>query len=199
MKLFIFLLLLLEALPLATTAPPVFPPQNQQAVAISPPLTPPSSVNSFDSSSDLGSGSGSDRGPNKFSLSNALKKIRPSSSSSSSSSSQFRCHRYPQNSILAELAAYVTDLLRSYREKVAGGKGDHERPLFETCYAGYEGSDVSPSIYFGNMKAKQMGVVEKLFNSQLKMKFPEVRIVKTSNAIAVVMEDGRKIKRRNTV
>lgn len=195
MKLFIFLLLLLEALPLATTARPVFPPQNQQAVAISPPLTPPSSVNSFDSSSDLesGSGSGSDRGPNKFSLSNALKKIRPSSSS------EFRCHRYPQNSILAELAAYVTDLLRSYREKVAGGKGDHERPLFETCYAGYESSDVSPSIYFGNMKAKQMGVVEKLFNSQLKMKFPEVRIVKTSNAIAVVMEDGQKIKRRNTV
>ena len=194
MRLFIFLLLVLEALPLATSARPLFPPRNQQALAYSPPVTPPSSVNSFDSSSDLesGSGYGSERGSTKFSLANALRKMKPSSS-------EFRCHRYPQDSILRELSAYVTDLLRSYRETLFRGKGDQGRPLFETCYAGYESSDVSPSIYFGNMKAKQMGVVEKLFKNQLLMKFPDVRIVKGSNAIAVVMEDQQKIKRRNTV
>lgn len=192
MKLFLLLLLILEALALAAPARPHVRPQNQQALAISPPSTPPSSVNSFDSSSDLESGSGSDRGSKKFSLFNALKKIKPSGS-------EFRCHRYPQNSILGELSAYVTDLLRSYRETVFGGKGDQGRPLFETCYAGYESWDVSPSIYFGNMKAKQMGVVEKLFKNQLPMKFPNVEILRTSNAIAVVMKDGQKIKRRNTV
>ena len=58
---------------------------------------------------------------------------------------------------------------------------------------------MSPSIYFGNMKAKQMGVVEKLFRNQLLMKFPDVRIVKTSNAIAVVAQDRQMIRRRNTV
>ena len=58
---------------------------------------------------------------------------------------------------------------------------------------------MSPSIFFGNMKAKQMGVVEKLFRNQLLMKFPDVKIVKTSNAIAVVVQDRQMIKRRNTV
>lgn len=189
MKLFMFLLFVLEAIPLATSARPVFPARNQQAIAISP----PSSVNSFDSSSDLESGSGSERGSKKFSsFTNAIKRIKPSSS-------EFRCHRYPQNSILGELSAYVTELLRSYRETVFGGNGDQERPLFETCYAGYESSDVSPSIYFGNMKAKQMSVVEKLFKNQLQMRFPDVEIVKTSNVIAVVLRDRQKIKRRNTV
>ena len=189
MKFFIFLLLVLEAFPLASSARPA---RNQQAIAISPPLTPSSSVNSFDSSSDLESGSGSVRSSKKFSLSNVFKKINPSSS-------EFRCHQYPKNSILGELSAVVTDLLRSYREMIFGSKGDQERPLFETCFAGYESSDVSPSIYLGNMKAKQIGVVEKLFKSQLLMKFPGVKIVKTSNAIAVVMEDSQTIKRRNTV
>ena len=191
MKLFVFLLFVLEALPLATSARPLFPPQNQQALAISPPVTPPSSVNSFDSSSDLESrsGYGSESGPKKSFLSNALSKIKPS---------EFRCHRYPQDSILGELSAYVTDLLRSYRETIFGGKGDPGRPLFETCFAGYESSEVSPSIYFGNIKAKQIGVMEKLFNNQLKMKFPDVRIVKGSNAIVVVMEEQQKIRRRNT-
>ncbi|CAF9912982.1 MAG: hypothetical protein ALECFALPRED_008448 [Alectoria fallacina] len=190
MNLFV-LLFVLQALSLATSARPLFPLQNQQAIAISPPLTPPSSVNSFDSSSDLESGSGSERGSKKFSFSNPLKKIKPSSSG-------FRCHRYPQNSILGELSAYVTDLLRSYRDTVFRGKGHQERPRFETCYAGFDSSDVSPSIYFGNMKAKEIGVVEKLFKNQLLMKFPAVRIVKTSNAIAVVVEGREKIKRRST-
>ena len=191
MKLFVFLLLVLEALPLATSARPLFPTQNKKAIAISPRVTPPSSVKSFGSSSDLesSSGSGSECGSKKSSL---LKIFKPSSS-------EFCCYRYPRNSILGELSAYVTDLLRSYIETVSGGKGGQERPLFETCYAGYESSDVSPSIYFGYMKAKQRGVVEKLFKNQLLSKFPDVRIVKAPNAIAFVMEDQQKIKRRSTV
>ena len=190
MKLFL-LLLILEALALAAPARPHVRPQNQQALEISPPSTPPSSVNTFDSSSDLESSPGSDRGSKKFFL-DALKKFKPSAS-------EFRCHRSPLNSILGELSAYVTDLLRSNRETVFGGKGDQGRLFFETCYAGYESWDVSPSIYFGNMKAKQIGVVETLFKNKLPMKFPNVEILRTSNAIAVVMKDGQKIKRRNTV
>ena len=58
---------------------------------------------------------------------------------------------------------------------------------------------MSPSIYFANMKAKQMGVVEKLFKNQLLMRFPDVKIVKTSNAIAVVVQERQMIKRRNTI
>ena len=194
MKLFLFLLLALEALPLATSARPLFRQRNQQALAFTEPPTPPSSVNSFDSSSDLdsSSGSSSDRNSKKFSLPNPFNKIKPPSS-------EFRCHRYPENSILDELSAYVTRLLCSYRDKVFDGKGDQGCPLFETCYAGYQSSDVSPSIYFGNMKAKQMGRVEQLFKNTLLMEFPDVRIVKAPNAIAVVMEDRQKIKRRNTV
>lgn len=192
MKLLIFLLLALEALPLPTSALPLPPARNQQAIAIPPPRTPPSPVTSFSSTSDLDSRPPSDRSAPKFSLATALRKIRPSSP-------EFRCRRYPQNSILAELSAYVTDLLRRYRETVFGAPGDRERLVFETCYAGYESSDVSPSIYFGNMKAKQVEYVERLLRNQLPVKFPGVEIRKTSNAIAVVMKDKQKVKRRDTV
>ena len=71
--------------------------------------------------------------------------------------------------------------------------------MFETCYAGYESSDVSPSIYFGNMKAKQVEYVERLLRNQLPVKFPGVEIRKTSSAIAVVMKDELTVKRRDTV
>ena len=49
------------------------------------------------------------------------------------------------------------------------------------------------------MEATQKRLVEKLLNNQLKMRFPDVKIVKTSNAIAVVMGERREIRRRNTV
>lgn len=80
-----------------------------------------------------------------------------------------------------------------------GKKGGQDGLLFEQCYAGYDSGDVSPSIYWGNMKATQKELVEKLLNSQLKIKFPDVKIVKTSNAIAVVMGRLRENRRRNTV
>ena len=97
------------------------------------------------------------------------------------------------------MTAYITDLMRSYREAVFGGKHEKDRMLFETCYAGYENSDVSPSIYFRELKPKQINAVEKLLKNQFLSKFPNVRIVKTSNALAIVVEDGPKLARRHTV
>ncbi|KAM0796224.1 hypothetical protein BDR22DRAFT_529612 [Usnea florida] len=188
MKLLIFLLLVLETFPLATTALPLFT-KSQKTLANSPPRTPPSSVNSFDSTSSLSSGSGSDRDSKKPSF---LSKI------TSSQSSTFRCYRPSDNSVLSELSTYITDLLRSYRESL-WEKGGQDGLSFEQCYAGYESSDVSPSIFLGNMKATQKELVGKLLKNHFKIKFPDVKIVKTSNAIAVVMGKLRGIRRRNTV
>ena len=194
MKLSILLLLVLETLPLATTAHPLFSTKSQKALANSPPRIPPASVNSFDSTSSLSSGSGSDRDSKKPSL---LSKLNPSPSSS------FRCYRPSDNSVLSELSTYITDLLISYRERLLGKKGGQVGLSVVQCYAGYDDGDVSPSIFLGNMKATQKELVEKLLKNdlknQLKIKFPDVKIVKTSNAIAVVMGRLRENRRRNTV
>lgn len=184
MKLFVLLLLMFEAIPLATSA------QNQQALAFSPASTIHSTANSLDSSGDLESGP--ERGSQRFSFLNPFKKTRLPTS-------EFRCHHYPKNSILGDLSNYITDLLRSYRETVFGVKANQERMLFETCYAGYESTNVSPSIYFGHMKPKQMDVVEKLLRNQVLKKFPNVKVVTTSSTIALVLEDGQTIQRRNTI
>ena len=190
MKLFIILLLVLEATPLAITARPVgLLEQQQQALAVSPPSTPPSSRYSWSTSSDLESNS--DRPSRKFSFSNPFKKLKQSS--------DFRCHSYPKSNILSELSSYITDLLRSYRESVFGGKGEQERMLFETCYAGYEASDVSPAIYFKEMKSKQMNTVEKLLRNQVLTKFPNVKVMTTSNSLAIVLEERPRLQRRNTI
>jgi len=197
MKLSLFLLTLLSAVPLAISARPVgLPNQLQQVLGTPPTPTPLSSVSSFSASSDLESNSDHSTKSKKFSfssLSNSLKKLAPKPSS------EFRCHRYPKNSILSELSGYITDLLRSYRESIFGGKGDQERMLFETCYAGYESTDVSPSIYFRELRPKQMSVVEKLLKNHVVARFPGVKIVTTSNALAIVLEERPGIKRRNTV
>ena len=190
MKLLIYLLLVDETVPLATTDLPLFSTNRQKSLANSPPRTPPSSVNSFDSTSSLSSGSGSDRDSKKPSF---LSKLTPSPSSN------FRCYRPSDNSVLSELSIYITDLLRSYRDILFGKKGGQDGLSFKQCYAGYESSDVSPSIYLDNMKATQKELVEKLLNKQLKIKFPDVKIVKTSNAIAVVMGKLQDVRRRNTV
>ena len=87
----------------------------------------------------------------------------------------------------------------SYRESLLWNKGGQVGLSVKQCYAGYESSDVSPSIYLDNMKATQKESVEKLLNNHLKIKFPDVKIVKTSNAIAVVMGKLREVRRRNTV
>ena len=184
MKLFVLVFLVLEALPLAITARPVGLPEQQQALTVSP----PSSVNSFSTSSDLESTF--DRLSRKYSFSNALKKFKQSN---------FRCHSYPKSNILSELSSYITDLLRSYRESVFGGKGEEERMLFETCYAGYEATNVTPAIYFKEMKSKQMGVVEKLLRNQVLTKFPNMKVVTTSNTLAVVLEERQQVQRRNTI
>ena len=189
MKSLIFLVVVLQTITLAITANPVgFPRQQQQNIAISP----PSSVNSFSSSNDLESNSDSDNPSRKSSFLNALKKLK-------SPSSDFRCHSYPDTHILSELSSYITNLVRSYRDKIFEGNEDQERKLFETCYAGYDASDVSPSIYFRGMKEKQMKKVHQLLQNQVPTAFPNVKVVKTSNALAIVWGDRPPLQRRNTV
>ena len=191
MKSLIFLVVVLQAIPLAISANPVgFPGQQQQQnIAISP----PSSVNSFSTSSDVESGSDSDNPSRKFSFFNAFKKLNPSPSS------DFRCYSYPNTHILGDLALYITNLVRMYRDTIFEGNGDQERKLFETCYAGYDATDVSPAIYFRQMKAKQMKAVDQLLRNQVLTVFPNVRVVKTSNALAIVWEDRPVIHRRVTI
>lgn len=194
MKLSVYLLLSLSAIPLAISASPVGAPnQLQEVLGTSPKYTPPSSVNSFSTSSDLESNSDSSAKSKKFlsSLSNSFKKLAPNPAA------EFRCHRYPQTSMLGELSGYITDLLRSYRETKICGKGD--RPCFETCDAGYESTDVSPSIYFRELSSKQISVVEKLLKNHVVAKFPKVKIVTTSNALAILLEERSELMRRNTV
>ena len=190
MKSLIFLVVVLQTISLAITANPVgFPRQQQQNIAISP----PSSVNSFSSSSDLESGSDSDNPSRKSSfLKGAFNRLK-------SPSSNFRCHSYPDTHILSELSSYITNLVRSYRDKIFEGNEDQERKLFETCYAGYDASDVSPSIYFRGMKEKQMKKVHQLLQNQVPTAFPNVKVVKTSNALAIVWADRPPLQRRNTV
>ena len=191
MKSLIFLVVVLQAIPLAISASPIgFPRQQQQQnIAISP----PSSVNSFSTSSDVESGSDSDNPSRKSSFFNAFKKLKPSSSS------DFRCYSYPNTHILSDLSLYITTLVRSYRDHIFEGNGDQERQLFETCYAGYDATDVSPSIYFRQMKAKQMDKVHQLLRNQVLTVFPHVKVVKTSNALAIVWEDRPPLQRRMTV
>ena len=177
MKLLIFLLLALETFPLATTALPLFSTKSQATLANGPPRTPPYTRNSFDSTSALASGSGSDRDSKRhFSLPKLF----------ASKLSDFRCYRPSNTGVLSELSTYVTDLLNSYRESLLGNGGQNGL-RFVQCDAGYESSHVSPSIYWGNMKATQKELVGKLLKYQLMTKFPDVEIVKTPNAIAVVM------------
>ena len=71
--------------------------------------------------------------------------------------------------------------------------------LFETCYAGYEPGDVNPSIYFGKLAKKQAGAVEKLMRNQVVGRFPDVSVVTSKDAIAVVVKEGKGLRRRNTV
>lgn len=191
MKSLILLLVVFQAIPLATSANPVgFPGQQQQQnIAISP----PSSVNSFSSSSDVESASDSDKPSRKFSFFNAWKKLNPSSSS------DFRCYSYPNTHILSDLSLYITTLVRSYRDHIFEGNEDQERQLFETCYAGYDATDVSPSIYFRQMKAKQMDKVDRLLRNQVLTVFPNVKVVKTSNSLAIVWENRPPLQRRITV
>lgn len=189
MKSLIFLVVVLQAFPLALSANPVgFPQRQQQNIAISP----PSSVNSFSTSSDLESGSDSDNPSRKSSFFNAFKKLK-------SPSSDFRCYSYPDTNILSELSSYITNLVRSYRDNIFEGNGDEERKLFETCYAGYDATDVSPSIYFREMKAKQMNKVHQLLRNQVLTVFPNVKVVKTSNSLAIVWNDRPLLQRRVTV
>ena len=72
--------------------------------------------------------------------------------------------------------------------------------LFETCYAGYEAQDVSPSIYFGGLGKQTAGKVERLLRNQVVGRFPNVRVVTWRDGVAVVVEEGGGgVTRRNTI
>ena len=192
MKSLIFFVVVLQAIPLAISANPVgFPRQQQQQQNIA--ISPPSSVNSFSTSSDVESGSDSDNPSRKSSFFNAFKKLNPSSSSG------FRCYSYPTTHILSDLSLYITNLVRMYRDNIFEGNEDQERKLFETCYAGYDATNVSPAIYFRQMKAKQMKRVHQLLQNQVPTVFPNVRVMKTSNALAIVWEERPMLHRRVTI
>lgn len=203
MKLLTIFLLLLTAIPLATTAAPLpgspglqIQPQQQQR-----PLAPPP-TDSFSTSSDTESTSSESSRSSKFSLKNILKPAKTFSSTTFSSTKEFKCHSFPTTSILPDVSSYLTNLLRGYREIIysggSGNKGDGN--LFKTCYAGYTADDVDPAIYFGNLAKKQVVVVEKLLRNQVMGKWEGARIVKSGDTIALVMGNGTKgLKRRNTV
>jgi len=181
MKLLTLVLPFLAALPLVISARPASPPQ-QQALGLSP-------ANTFSSDSDS-----STKSSKLSSLKSAFSRPK------SPSSGPFKCHRYPPTSIstLSDISDYITTLLRSYRETIFGGE-NHERMLFETCYAGYDAGDVSPSIFFGKLQKKQAGAVEKLLRNQVVGRFPDVSLVTTKDAIAVVVKEKGILRRRNTV
>ena len=188
MRFFMLFLLVLEAIPLAITVPPVGLPEQQQQPL---PISPPSSVNSFTTLSDVESSSDPGRTFGKLGVLNAFKKLK--------ASSEFRCHSYPETNILSELSSVITTLVRSYRDTIFDVNEDQQRKLFETCYAGYDANEVSPTIYFRGMKSKQINKVQQLLRNQVLTVFPNVKIVKTTNSFAVVVEERAELKRRNTI
>ncbi|KAL9017512.1 MAG: hypothetical protein Q9185_005178 [Variospora sp. 1 TL-2023] len=112
---------------------------------------------------------------------------------------EFRCHTYPEDDILGELAAYITTFLKSYSDEIFSHKGDPDRIPFHTCFAGYAPDHVSPAIYFSSMNKRQLERVKKLLSSQVTRRFPHVRVVTTGNAIALVQQEAGQIKRRATI
>ncbi|KAL8715186.1 MAG: hypothetical protein Q9220_001144 [cf. Caloplaca sp. 1 TL-2023] len=111
----------------------------------------------------------------------------------------FRCHSSAPDSTLLELAQYVTNLLKAYRDELFSRKTDAGQIPFETCLAGYKADEVSPSIHFTSMTKQQLRTVSKLLQNQVVNKFPAVRVVSTSQGLALVQGEVGKIKRRATM
>ncbi|KAL8947281.1 MAG: hypothetical protein Q9222_006418 [Ikaeria aurantiellina] len=182
MKFITLVIALLQAVSLVASAYPIR--EQQHPVLHS---STPSSANSFDTSAS--SDSSSSRDSKKSFLDHfKLKKT-----------GTFRCHSSAPDSTLFELAQYVTNLLKAYRDELFSRKTDAGRIPFETCLAGYKADEVSPSIHFTSMNKQQLRTVSKLFQNQVVNKFPTVRIVSTSQGLALVQDQGGKIKRRATI
>ena len=188
---------LLCALPLAIAANPIVQQGAQQALARPNSLSP---ANSFASASDVESASSKSSKSSKFSLSNIL---RPAKTFSASGAvGEYKCQSYPQATLLAELAAYVTNLLKNSRDEILfDGNKANSGSIFETCYAGYAADDVSPAIYFGRLAKKQAKAIEKLLRNSVVAKFPGTDVVTNKATVALVAVHTEKtgLKRRNTV
>ncbi|KAL8724274.1 MAG: hypothetical protein Q9166_008044 [cf. Caloplaca sp. 2 TL-2023] len=173
-------------LPLATSAYQITDRLRQQQ---SPVLHSeiPSPAHSFDRASSIESGSSR---KSRFSLDRF--KLKPSTT--------FRCHSYPQDHNLSDLAADITDLLNRYRDQLFTGKGNPGRIPVNTCHAGYAPENVSPSVYLTSMTRPQAEVVRRLLTSSIEKKFPSVKMVETREGIALVQEKGKRgLRRRATI
>ncbi|KAL8650347.1 MAG: hypothetical protein Q9210_003871 [Variospora velana] len=184
MKLAVLIAGFVEAVLLLASAYPIDNqrPRNQVPVLSSHVLKPTGSFGSDESSSSRASSS-----------SRFLRLLKPKKPA------EFRCHTYPEDDILGELAMYITTFLKSYSDEIFSHKGDPDRIPFQTCFAGYAPDRVSPAIYFSSMNKRQLERVKKLLSSQVARRFPHVRVVTTGNAIALVQEEAGLIKRRATI
>ncbi|KAL9631748.1 MAG: hypothetical protein Q9164_005719 [Protoblastenia rupestris] len=187
MKVLATLLITLEAVVIATNALPIgYGHYQQQTLAQPPQIQPASSVNSFNSggsSLESAASSGS-----KLSKLSALNPFR-NSNNPSSSTSLFRCHRKPDSSVLNDLANYITDLFKTYRDELFDRKGDPDRIPFEVCMGGYEsGGVLSPSIFFKAMTKRQLEKMEKLARNQIVKVFPGVRVEVVGKGMVLVQE-----------
>lgn len=101
--------------------------------------------------------------------------------------------------MLNELAVYLTNLFKTYRDELFSQKGDPEHIPFETCLAGYEPDNVAPSIYLSSMTKRQTESVSKLLKNQVVKRFPSMEVIKTHKGIALVQKNGSELIRRATV
>ncbi|KAL8697928.1 MAG: hypothetical protein Q9201_006847 [Fulgogasparrea decipioides] len=187
MKLATLGLVLFTGIPLIAGTYPVGNWERQQQQLPFLPRPSVNSVDSFDGGSSVSSSS------SRESKSRFLDILKPKHSSN------FRCHSYPQDNVLSELAMYITNLFKSYQDELFSRKGDPERIPLETCLAGYDSVNVWPSIYLSSMTKRQTESVTKLLKNQVVKKYPNFKVVTTGKGIALVQDKGNRIERRVTV
>ncbi|KAL9102263.1 MAG: hypothetical protein Q9163_002573 [Psora crenata] len=159
------LVIALETFSFATVALPIGYGQRQEPLSLSPQLQ-PASVRSE---------------TYKFSFRNPFKAAKKQTST-------FRCYGQTGSSVLAGLANYITQLLKSYSDELFDCKGGPDRIPFELCMGGYKGDDVSPSIYFKEMTRRQLEKMEKISRNQVLNVFPNLTVVMTEKGLALVQE-----------
>ena len=93
----------------------------------------------------------------------------------------------------------MTDLLRTYRDELLDRKGGPDGIRFEVCMGGYESHDVSPSIFIKEMTKRQLEKLEMITKTQVLRLFPNVKVVRSGNGLALVVKERGKLVRRNTV
>ena len=64
---------------------------------------------------------------------------------------------------------------------------------------GYDSTNVSPAIMIKEMTKRQVERLERIARSQVLIWFPNVKVVKSGNGLALVEEKREGLTRRNTV